>query len=109
MILQNFRLLTDENIDHEVVEYLRVLGFDVFDIKDNGLFGMSDDEFLALSVSQQSVVVSQAVILAPWFFEMATHSLESSSCGLATLLPIFISKPSTQYLARAWTHPPPLC
>lgn len=59
MILQDFRLLTDENIDHELVEYLRELKFEVFDIKEKELFGMPDHEILALSVSQQSVVVSQ--------------------------------------------------
>ena len=34
MNIREVRFLTDENIDEELVAYLRAQGFDVFDIKD---------------------------------------------------------------------------
>ena len=59
MILQDLRFLTDENIDVEVVEFLRERELDVFDIKENRLFQMSDEDILRLSYQQNRVVVSQ--------------------------------------------------
>ena len=38
MNLLNLRFLTDENIDIEVLHFLRAQGFDVFDIKEKALF-----------------------------------------------------------------------
>ncbi len=46
MKFQDLQFLTDENIDWEVVAFLRKLGFEVFDIKENELFRMSDREIL---------------------------------------------------------------
>lgn len=37
MTIREFQFLTDENIDEEVVDFLRGEGFDVFDIKEEGL------------------------------------------------------------------------
>jgi len=42
MSIHELRFLTDENIDKELVEFLRSGGFDVFDIKEEGLFRLSD-------------------------------------------------------------------
>lgn len=59
MNLLNLRFLTDENIDIEVLHFLREQGFDVFDIKEEALFQMPDDTILALSYQQNRVVISQ--------------------------------------------------
>ena len=59
MNLLNLRFLTDENIDIEVLHFLRLQGFDVLDIKEEALFQMPDDTILALSYQQNRVVISQ--------------------------------------------------
>ncbi len=53
------KFLTDENIDFEVVEWLRSQGFDVFDIKEAGLFRTKDSDILDWGLSQKRIVVSQ--------------------------------------------------
>jgi len=59
MTANNLSFLTDENIDQEVVGFLRSKGFDVFDVKEQGLFRMSDRQILQMAWQQQRVVVSQ--------------------------------------------------
>ena len=59
MNLLNLGFLTDENIDIEVLHFLRLQGFDVLDIKEEALFQMPDDTILALSYQQNRVVISQ--------------------------------------------------
>ena len=59
MKLLQLRFLTDENIDIELVRFLRKEGFDVFDIKEEGLFRLSDKSILELAYQQQRVVISQ--------------------------------------------------
>ena len=59
MSLHDLSFLTDENIDVEVVTYLREQGFDVFDIKEERLFQMSDEDILALSYKTNRVIISQ--------------------------------------------------
>lgn len=58
MKLRDFPLLTDENIDPEVVDFLRQLGFDVMDVAESGLQGSSDVNLLRLARSQGSVIVT---------------------------------------------------
>ena len=59
MSLQGLQFLTDENIDVEVVEFLRKQGFDVFDIKEECLFQMSDEDILNFSYKTNRIVISQ--------------------------------------------------
>ncbi|MCO6490362.1 MAG: DUF5615 family PIN-like protein [Phaeodactylibacter sp.] len=59
MKIRNLKFLTDENIDKELVDFLRQDGFDVFDIKEEGLFRMPDREILKLAFEQQRVIISQ--------------------------------------------------
>jgi predicted nuclease of predicted toxin-antitoxin system len=59
MNLQAFPLLTDENVDEEVLLFLRSLGFDVFDIKEAGFFRMRDEDILAKAFAEGRVVVTQ--------------------------------------------------
>ena len=51
--------LTDENIDQEVVQFLRKQDFDVLDIKEQGLFSLSDRSILEMAWKQNRVVISQ--------------------------------------------------
>lgn len=58
MKLLEIPLLTDENIDPEVVEALRFHGFDVFDVVENGLGGSEDEWLLDLAFQQNRAVVT---------------------------------------------------
>ena len=59
MSLRELTFLTDGNIDVEVVTFLREQGFDVFDIKEEHLFQMSDEDILSLSYKTNRVIISQ--------------------------------------------------
>ena len=56
MSWKNFKFLTDENIDNEVVALLKRKGFDVFDIKEQALWGMSDIDILNKAYIEQRIV-----------------------------------------------------
>ncbi len=58
MKLREFPLLTDENVDPDVVAGLRRLGFDVLDVAESGRTGASDVDLLRWATSQGRVVVS---------------------------------------------------
>jgi len=59
MTLKHFSLLTDENIHPAIVQYLRKIGFDVFDIKEQNLQGSYDIDILKISHHQNRVIVTQ--------------------------------------------------
>ncbi len=58
MRLSDFGLLTDENIHTAVVAELRAIGFDVYDVCENGLFGWDDSALLQLAHAQGRAVVT---------------------------------------------------
>ena len=58
MNIKSLPLFTDENIDPDVVAYLRLEGFDVFDVIENGLSGSDDEQLLALAHAQGRIVVA---------------------------------------------------
>ena len=58
MKLTDFPLLTDENIDPAVVQFLRNRGFDVLDVTEAALFSEMDDALLHLAESDGRVVVT---------------------------------------------------
>lgn len=58
MKLRQFSLLTDENVDPDVVAGLRGLGFDVLDAVESGRAGTSDVELLRWAKSQGRVIVT---------------------------------------------------
>lgn len=72
MRLCEFALLTDENVHPGVVEFLRNEGFDVRDVKEDGLFGTPDDVLLRLANDEDRVVVTHDRD----FGKMAIASLE---------------------------------
>jgi len=57
--IKDLKYLTDENIDIELLEFLREQGFDVFDIKEARLFRLSDRKILEMAYQEQRVVISQ--------------------------------------------------
>jgi predicted nuclease of predicted toxin-antitoxin system len=56
--LRDFPLLTDENLDPDVVAHLRQAGFDVLDVVEAGLRGSIDVDLLRLATPQGRVIVS---------------------------------------------------
>lgn len=58
MKLREFPLLTDENVDPEVVAGLRRLGFDVLDVVESGRAGADDVELLREATSRGRVVLT---------------------------------------------------
>lgn len=58
MKLSEFSLLTDENIQEQVVGFLRSMGFNVLDVKEEGLFAAKDRDLLQLASQEGRVVVT---------------------------------------------------
>ena len=58
MTFSNLKFLTDENIDPELVEFLRSKGCDVLDIKELELDGSKDIDILNYANSVQCVVIT---------------------------------------------------
>lgn len=58
MKLRAFRLLTDENIDAEVVAFLRTEGFDVSDVCEEGLRGTTDVVLMRRAVADGRIIVT---------------------------------------------------
>lgn len=56
MRLVEFPLLTDENIDVDVVRFLRQQGFDVRDVCDEGLQGATDIHLMTFMTTVQNIV-----------------------------------------------------
>ncbi|MBI2076304.1 MAG: DUF5615 family PIN-like protein [Candidatus Aenigmarchaeota archaeon] len=52
------KLLTDENIAKSVVNALRRTGYDVKDVKEEKLFGISDEEVLELANKENRVIIT---------------------------------------------------
>lgn len=59
MNLKEFSLLADENINLEIVSFLRKEGFDVFSILEDKGFGRSDIDLLNQAFSNNQVVITQ--------------------------------------------------
>lgn len=52
------KFLTDENIARSVFNALRDKGFDVFDIKEERLYGINDKKILNLACRQNRIIVT---------------------------------------------------
>ena len=59
MKLRDFQLLTDENIDPDVVKKLRTHGFSVKDVKESGLQGTDDESLIALAAIENRVIITE--------------------------------------------------
>ena len=58
MELTDFSFFTDENIHPSLVDLLRTKGFDVFDTKENNLFGATDAHLLKLATDTNRVIIT---------------------------------------------------
>lgn len=58
MRLREFRLLTDENVHPEVIDWLRMTGFEVKTSFEAGLLGRDDSQVLRLASTEQRVVLT---------------------------------------------------
>lgn len=58
MKLRDFALLTDENLDPDVVQWLIDTGFDVLDVCRAGLQGTTDVDLLRRAVAEQRLIVT---------------------------------------------------
>lgn len=58
MKLRDFALMSDENISPELVAFLRAIGFDVLDVKEEGLVGELDANLLSLSFRSNRVFLT---------------------------------------------------
>lgn len=58
MKLVEFKLLADENIHVDVVQFLRGRGIDVLDVTEEGIFGAADVDLLRRAVAEDRVVLT---------------------------------------------------
>ncbi len=58
MKLRAFGLLTDENLDPDVVAFLRQAGFDVWDVCENGLQGSTDVDLIRRAFADNRLIVT---------------------------------------------------
>lgn len=58
MKLSDCLFFTDENIDPFLVAFLRDKGFDVFDTKENNLFGSNDASLLELATKNNRIFIT---------------------------------------------------
>lgn len=59
MLLKDYHFIADENISPRVVLFLREIGIDVFDIKEEGLAGTSDSDIIKQAVRADRIVLTQ--------------------------------------------------
>ena len=59
MKINDFTVLTDENINPIVVKFLREKGFDVLDVKEAGLIGSGDLELIKKAFSENRLIITQ--------------------------------------------------
>ena len=72
MKLRDFPLLTDENLDPNVVAHLRQVGFDVLDVIEAGLQGSKDVDLLHWRRRKDVSLSATILISGSWrFFKMS--------------------------------------
>lgn len=69
MRLTDYKFITDENIQGKVVEHLITSGYDIFDIKKEGLSTVSDDEILELAIEKHRIIITQDSDFGTSFFQ----------------------------------------
>ncbi|MBA3028256.1 MAG: hypothetical protein FP816_05480 [Desulfobacteraceae bacterium] len=58
MKLRDAKILTDENVSPKVVKFLRDIGLDVLDVKEQNLHGSEDETLLAMALKEQRIIMS---------------------------------------------------
>lgn len=72
MKLSDFKLLADENIDPELIDYLRDHGFDIKGVKEVGMIAAKDPAWLDLARKEDRVIVTQDSDFGKIVFTQAT-------------------------------------
>ncbi|MCP9753866.1 toxin-antitoxin system, toxin component [Lacihabitans sp. CCS-44] len=60
-------ILADENIDHQIIGYLRTKGFEVFSIYEN-LRGISDEEIIEISKKPRKIILTEDKDFGEWVY-----------------------------------------
>jgi len=82
MKLSECLFFTDENIDPQLVVFLRENGFDVYDVKENNLYGSSDAFLLELATKNNRVFIT-----LDSDFGTLVHKNKSNFLGIVFLKP----------------------
>ena len=82
MKLSECLFFTDENIDPQLVVFLRENGFDVYDVKENNLYGSSDAVLLELATKNNRVFIT-----LDSDFGTLVHKNKSNFLGIIFLKP----------------------
>ena len=65
MLLKEYAFIADENIPTQVVSFIRNLGIDVMDIKEQGLASSPDASIIELAVDTERLSLPRTVTLVP--------------------------------------------
>lgn len=82
MKLSECLFFTDENIDSQLVVFLRENGFDVYDVKENNLYGSSDAFLLEFATKNNRVLIT-----LDSDFGTLVHKNKSNFIGIIFLKP----------------------
>ncbi|WP_247237507.1 DUF5615 family PIN-like protein [Telluribacter sp. SYSU D00476] len=69
MLLKDYPFIADENIPPLVVSFLRSIGTDVFDIKEEGMASTSDASIIELAIDKARVILTQDSDFGTLFFK----------------------------------------
>ncbi len=58
MILQQIKILCDENVSPKIVKFLREKGIDVLDVKEKGWYGKEDEKLLEIALKEKRFVLT---------------------------------------------------
>jgi predicted nuclease of predicted toxin-antitoxin system len=74
MRLSEFKFLTDENMPPRAVAWLRQQGFDIFDIKSEGLGGTKDEDIVPIAEAKNRVIITQDSDLGNILFQLGLQN-----------------------------------
>ncbi len=68
------KFLADENVSRTLVVKLRLEGFDVKDIKEKQLYGISDEDVLKIAVKEKRIIITHDKDFLDFFNKSVLHS-----------------------------------
>lgn len=86
MTLRDFDLLTDENIDPLIVQFLGEVGFDVLDVNEQGWAGLKTATCYRLLINRAALWLRTIAILVHLFSHKVNRSREFCTCVLVILM-----------------------
>jgi predicted nuclease of predicted toxin-antitoxin system len=69
MLISEFSFLTDENMPFRAIEWLKINGYDVFDIKEKSLSSSPDTHVMKIAEQQNRIIITQDSDLATILFK----------------------------------------